>query len=231
MAVAVYDNFDGASLNASLWNSSAGVATVSGGSVTLTGNNTTRSIDTSGKQSISPALLVGAPNSIIWSSANIPTSPASAQQLGMNFLRFYVDFNSANIFAVDSDGSKHDTGIAAGATLREFRIDWLNDGSAKYYIDGVLKFTTSGTYVTAQYLYAEIYDTGKTLSASAVRISDIGIITDTVTSTDSVTTIHQYVRSLLETTTLAETLVSSGPRTSWSKLTKDSTSWTNTNKS
>lgn len=227
MTVAVYDNFDGSSLDGGRWNSTSGI-TVTGGSVTITGNNTNRSIDTSGKLAINVGI---GQNSIIWSGTNFPTSPTSSHFLGMDKFYFYIDFNSTEIFVNNFNDVKVATGVIGGSSLREFRIDWMPDGSAKYYIDGSLVYTTTGTYLTAQYLKAQIFDTGKSLSSSAVIVSLLGVVTETTLLTETVISQKGFTRSISEGVSLSEAITSNAPHPTWNKQVKAADTWSNQTKS
>lgn len=232
--MSTYDLFNGSSVDGAKWNKS-GTTAASGGSFTITGtliagpSGTPSSIDTSGIQAINVGQEI---NSIVWAQSKIPVTSLSSNVLGMNYYHFFNDFNSPNIFVRNYDASTVDTGVAAGNTLREFRIDWLPDGSAKYYIDGVLKYTTTGgTYSTAQYLIAYVSDNATTIVGASVVVSLLSPITDTSTATESVTAIKKFIASVSETSTATESLVTTAPRSSWANQVKSSNSWSNQSKS
>ncbi len=224
--MSTYDNFNGSSIDAAKWNSTAGV-TEGSGIVTLTGNNDDRHIESNTFLSISnQANYI---NSIIWGATKLTASPASQNIVGMNFYQFRSSFTSANVLVVDSDGSIHDCGTAVSESTREYRIDWLQNGSAKYYIDGVLVFTTSGVYTTAQYLLAQIFDTGRTITSNTVGVTSYGLVStvETTTLTENISSIRSAYYSNSETLSLTESLTTQTPRKIWDKLDKDSASWTN----
>lgn len=128
-ALSIVDGFS--SLDTSRWIVDSGSVVATGGSLVVGQPTSVYSIAHS---SFSLDRLQA--GSIIFSGACLPRETGGINSLGLSndwgFVSVWSD--NGNIFAVGID-----TGIAAGSTLREFKITFLGNGTANLYIDSVLK--------------------------------------------------------------------------------------------
>lgn len=115
--------------------------------------------------------------SIIFSGACLPRETAAINALGLfndwGFTSLWSD--NGNIFAAGID-----TGIAASATLREFKITFLGNGTANLYIDSVLKAAGSTLPASCQIAF-KAYAGGAYIRVDQIQVTGFASFPATLT--------------------------------------------------
>lgn len=153
MAV-IYDTFPGSSIDTTKW-STAGSVAVSSGAVTVTGTTV------GGGDYIKSATFTKG-KTFTFTNAYMQDTRASGVQMGFEGgFCFSNDWTHNTNYRARGPSIDQELSIACSTTPREFKIDWKTDGTADFYIDSVLVYTSSEVDNTARQLKFSQYDNGK----------------------------------------------------------------------
>ena len=159
----VYDSFSGTSVSATLW-TVTGAVTEGSGVINLAAAPSSYK-GVVGKQTYNGGV------SVTFKQAIVPQDTAGGNGLG--FGSAVTGANSCFVAAFDNAHYKCD-GTATTFTIdtnpHDFRIDWLANGTMKYYIDGTLVYTGATVYSN---LPIAIYCYSKNVTCQEVDITTL----------------------------------------------------------
>ena len=153
-----YDDFEAGSIDTGKWTVTGNVVE-SGGKITITGNNGANSLVGKSSWGTGKAFKF---------NGNVPRTVLSGHSLGLanatKNMGFGNSWNESGNIHIYHTGENYDTGVAAGSTIREFVITRDADGTTKYNIDGVLKYTATAKFTDTDFKFnfGNIYDNGMT---------------------------------------------------------------------
>lgn len=178
------DDFNDGTIDSAVW-TTVGSVVETGGKAVLTGAG--GSCQLTYKDAFSSGITFRA-------MTNCPRTVQSGHLIGFYFLdgpattdRYIAFHNAWNLNAniwmyfKGDNGTlvNTDTGIAAGATQREFKIEWLQTGYAKFYIDGTLIYTSTTPLTdvpgfNGTLRFGNVYDSGMTMNVDWAEVSVMG---------------------------------------------------------
>ena len=183
---AISDGFDAGSTDTAMWTVTGSVSQASSMS-THTGAN--------GDCGISTGLVyLFMPGATLETYGNLTRTTASGHWLGFQSVAgsglaaFYVGWNfNANIHinhgGDSANDSDFDTGVAAGTTAakHKFKLVWRTDYKVEYWIDDVLKYTSTnnltGRVYPARIRLGQVYDSGHVQQFDYMTLTIGGVVT------------------------------------------------------